>query len=104
MISRSYSAPAPISQIYATKVEETIKILFRNGKGKGIKDLTGVVEKDEHYYIGGGSFGDVYRGIWKEDADTRNRPDIVVKVLRSIGSPDIKTLEKRLKVLLHTQF
>jgi hypothetical protein len=90
-----------ISQNYSTLAEQTIKILFRDGNGKSLRNLTAVVEKDECHYIGGGAFGDVYRGKWKDSSYTGNRPDVVIKVLRSTGSSDIRTLKKALKVLLH---
>lgn len=75
-----------------------------------MKDLTGLVTRDEGQYIGGGAFGDVYRGVWNVKAngaegasdelaqDEEGRPEVVVKVLRSTGSIDPKSLTKRLKV------
>jgi hypothetical protein len=59
------------------------------------------VERYEYHYLGSGTFGDVYKGVWKEDADAGKRPDIVVKVLRSLGSPDTEKLKKTLKVFLY---
>jgi hypothetical protein len=65
----------------------------------GIKDLTRLVDRDELQYIGGGTFGDVYRGRWvngkKEDG---KNPDIVIKVLRSTGSVESSAFGKDLKV------
>jgi len=46
-----------------TYVKEAIERL--NKSGKGLNDLTGIVDRDEHQYIGGGTFGDVYKGIWR---------------------------------------
>ena len=64
-----------------------------------IKDLTGLVDRDELRYIGGGTFGDVYRGKWVNGKNQREKnPDIVIKVLRSTGSIESSTFGKDLKV------
>jgi hypothetical protein len=76
----------------ATK--DVIKILINNDSN--LKDLTSIVERDEHQYVGGGSFGDVYRGIWKVASIAEQQPDVVVKVLRVTGSIDNKTLKVKL--------
>jgi hypothetical protein len=73
-----------------------MEILTRN-RSK-IRDLTGIVNRDEHRYIGGGTFGDVYRGAWKNESVEERYPEIVVKVLRAAGSFDSKLMAKRLKV------
>jgi hypothetical protein len=85
-----YSAQSP------TSGQEAMEIL--TGSRKKIRDLTSIVDQDEHRYIGGGMFGDVYRGIWKDGGKEERYPEIVVKVLRSTGSVDSKLLTKRFKV------
>jgi hypothetical protein len=69
------------------------------------EDLTGILDRDEQQYIGGGAFGDVYKGTWKLTWRTNKMkkriaakyPDVVVKVLRSTCF-NPKILEKRKKV------
>ena len=64
-----------------------------------LKDLSGLVDRDELQWIGGGSFGDVYRGKWIDKPKVgEEKPDVVVKVLRSTGSIDTRTFGKDLKV------
>lgn len=73
---------------------EVLRILT---KGSRVKDFTGLVDRDERQYIGGGNFGDVYRGVWSSKAaEQGERPEVVVKVLRSMGNANRK---KRLKVI-----
>jgi len=65
-----------------------------------LKDLTGLIDRDELQYIGGGCFGDVYRGRWiDERAGESPQPDVVIKVLRSTGSIDTRTFKKDLKAV-----
>jgi hypothetical protein len=71
---------------------------FLTGNGSKLMDLTSIVVRDEHQYLGGGAFGDVYKGIWKDDTLGSKHGNIVVKVLRSTGSIDTKILARRLKV------
>jgi hypothetical protein len=64
-----------------------------------LKDLTGHVDRDELQFIGGGTFGDVYRGKWTDAAEkSQSEIEIVVKVLRSTGAADSKSFVKDLKV------
>jgi hypothetical protein len=81
--------------------QEAMKILT-SGKRSKVKDLTGIVDRDEHQYIGGGAFGDVYKGVWKDveiaGSQKERYPDVVVKVLRSMGKVDAKALARRLRV------
>lgn len=51
-----------------------------------LKDLTGIVDRDEQRWIGGGAFGDVYRGIWRANRPEGEQVEVVVKVLRSTGA------------------
>ena len=80
----------------ASAVQEVMEALCRIGEG--FKNLTGVVDRDEHHYIGGGTFGDVYKGIWLDDSVETAYPEIAVKVLRSTGTIEPDALAKRLKV------
>src|ERR1700759_1145433 len=61
-------------------------------------DLTGIVDRDEHQWIGGGAFGDVYRGIWRAELEDVPRMEIVVKVLRCAGAIERDTMSRRMKV------
>lgn len=76
--------------------QEAMKIL--TGNRSKLKNLTGIVDRDEHQYLGGGAFGDVYKGVWKDDTFESKHVNIVVKVLRSTGSIDPIVLGKRVKV------
>lgn len=66
---------------------------------KSPKDLTKLVDRDENKFLGGGSFGDVYMGIWKDKVLEAKRGKIVVKVMRLSGSIDSKTTAKHQKKL-----
>jgi hypothetical protein len=68
---------------------------------KDVRDLTGLIDRDECQWIGGGGFGDVYRGVWKNRPLDVVHEDVVIKVIRSTGTIDLKTTDKRLKVELH---
>ena len=85
-----------------SSVKVTIESLL--GDGSKLTDLTGIVERDEVQYIGGGNFGDVYKGIWKHEVPDFNRPEIVIKVLRTAGKCDPKVLAKQLKVRSYSFF
>jgi hypothetical protein len=63
-----------------------------------VRDLTGLIDRDESQWIGGGSFGDVYRGVWKDRPVDVAHEDVVIKVIRSMGTVAPRTLDKRLKV------
>jgi hypothetical protein len=63
-----------------------------------LKDLTGIVGRDEHQFLGGGGSGDVYKGIWKDETYKSKHNSVVVKVLRSTESLGPKVLTKRIKV------
>lgn len=82
--------------------QEVVKVLTE--KKATLLNLTGIVDRDERQYLGGGSFGDVYKGIWKGNLPGSNHPDVVVKVLRWMGTADPKTLQKRLKVSSQVTF
>jgi hypothetical protein len=72
-----------------------------NSPVEPLKDLTGLVDRDERRHIGCGTFGDVYRGKWTDTAEeSQSEMEIVVKVLRSTGSIDSRTFVKDLKVTL----
>jgi len=80
----------------ASYIQETIEGL---SKSCGIlNDLTGIVDRDEHQYIGGGTFGDVYKGIWRSKPAGREHPEVAVKVLRLMGSVKRNGAAKCLKV------
>jgi hypothetical protein len=79
-------------------IREATELLPRDGCT--LKDLTGIVDRDECQFIGGGAFGDVYKGTWKDSGDglALKYPDVAIKVLRSTGSIDPKVITKRIKV------
>lgn len=88
----------PDTQIKNKLPDSWVMKILIDRKSK-LRDLTGEVDRDEQQYIGGGTFGDVYRGVWmKESLGERKHSEVVVKVLRSTGHVDPKTLAKTLKV------
>lgn len=70
---------------------------FLSSKLNHLRNLTGVIDQDEDNYVGGGTFGDVYRGKWKV-SDESYHPDVAIKVFRLTGSPDPKTFSRCVKV------
>jgi hypothetical protein len=65
-----------------------------------ISDLTGYVGKGD--FVGGGAFGDVYRGVWQNVSASHMRstelPEIAIKVMRVPPLRDEREKTKRLKV------
>jgi hypothetical protein len=71
------------------------------GSWSNTVNLTGIVDWDEHQFLGGGTFGDVYGGVWKVgNAEERKHPNIVVKVLRCVGSTGDSLPAEQIKVYL----
>ena len=77
-------------------IRETIDALTKGGCK--IRDLTGIVDRNEYHYLGVGAYGDVYRGIWRGTSTDGEYPEIAVKVLRSTGIIERNAPAKRLKV------
>jgi hypothetical protein len=75
---------------------------FLSSKLAHLRNLTGCIDRDEDMYVGGGTFGDVYRGKWKVSlsggASGARHPDVAIKVFRSTGSPHPKTIARCVKV------
>ena len=72
---------------------------FLSAKLRHLEDLTELVERDDDQYLGGGSFGEVYRGRWKGQPYGKiDYPPLAIKVFRSTSSPDPKSLSRSFKV------
>ena len=66
-----------------------------------IQDLTQDIERVEDGYIGGGGFGDVYRGRWKGGfQDDAEHPPLAIKMFRTTAAPDKSSLDRWVKVFV----
>jgi len=65
-----------------------------------VRDLTGVVDRDERSLLGKGTYGEVYKGKWiKAHPDFRTRPEVVVKVFCMVGTITPRIAKERSKKL-----
>jgi hypothetical protein len=61
-------------------------------------DWTGCIDWDDESPLGHGSFGDVYKGVWKPlEAFDASPPEIVVKVMRPQMDGDEREKAQRIK-------
>lgn len=66
-----------------------------------VLDLTGYVDIERKKYIGGGSYGDVYRGRWDKIPNlftASTPPDIAIKVFRGLHVEDLEQRKTVFKV------
>jgi hypothetical protein len=66
-------------------------------------DLTGYANVEREQYIGGGSYGDVYRGRWDKIPNlfsTFTPPDIAIKIFKGMHVADLEQRKKVFKVVI----
>lgn len=66
-----------------------------------VLDLTGYVDVVKNSLVGGGSYGDVYRGRWDRIPALLSRhapPDIAIKVFKGMHFSDLRKRESIFKV------
>ena len=97
--SQEHEAPASSNSTPPT--QNAVNVLSGT-KLQHLPDLTGVVDRIEGQYVGLGAFGDVYRGKWIGRSDEANCPPIVIKVFRTVASPNKEKLDRSIKVCVGT--